>query len=174
MELGLLAIRAVVGLLFVGHGAQKLFGVFGGHGVQGTGQFFESIGVRPGRRNALAAGGAEVVGGALFALGLLTPLAAALLIAVMVMAIVTVHGSKGLWNQDGGYEFNLVLATVAFGVAAIGAGQWSLDNALNLGLHGEGWGAAAAAAGVFGGLGAYAASRLGSRTRTRDPHPSPA
>jgi putative oxidoreductase len=167
MELGLLVLRAVVGLLFAGHGAQKLFGVFGGHGLQGTGAFMESLGLRPGRRNAALAGGAEVTGGALFALGLLTPLAAALLIAVMVVAIATVHGPKGPWNEQGGYEFNLTLATVAFAVAAIGAGHWSLDNTLDLGLHGEGWGLAAAAVGIFAGLGAYWAGRFRSRTRAR-------
>jgi putative oxidoreductase len=167
----------VVGLLFVGHGSQKLFGSFGGHGIEGTGNFFESLGMRPGRRNALAAGVAEALGGALLALGLLTPLAAALLIAVMVVAIVTVHAPKGIWSTEGGYEYNLVLATAAFAVACTGAGRYSLDNALNLGLHGEGWGLAALAAGVLGGLGAVGASRLaqrGDRRRATDGRPHPA
>ncbi len=167
MEIGLVVLRAVVGLLFAGHGAQKLFGVFGGHGLHGTGAFMESLGLRPGRRNAALAGAAELTGGALFALGLLTPLAAALLISVMVVAIATVHGPKGPWNERGGYEFNLTLATVAFAVAAIGAGHWSLDNALNLGLHGVGWGLAAAAGGILAGLGAFWAGKLQTRTSAR-------
>jgi putative oxidoreductase len=178
MELGLLALRVVVGLLFVGHGSQKLFGAFGGHGIEGTGQFFEQLGMRPGRRNAFAAGVAEALGGALLVLGLLTPLAAAMLIAVMVVAIATVHASKGVWSTEGGYEYNLVLATVAFAIACIGAGHWSLDNALNLGLHGESWGLGAAAAGVFGALGALAAGRMAQRAEDRRrrggarPHPA--
>src|SRR5205823_11022761 len=89
MNLGLLVIRIVVGLYFVGHGAQKLFGVAGGHGLAGTGQFFESMGMRPGRLNAFAAGAAEFSAGVLLALGLLTPLAAALITAVMIVAIAT-------------------------------------------------------------------------------------
>src|SRR4030081_1985579 len=134
MTLGLLVLRIVVGTLFVGHGAQKLFGVFGGHGLEGTGAFFESLGLRPWRIMALAAGFAELTGGALFALGLLTPLAAALLIAVMVTAIATVHGRNGVWVTNGGFEYNLVLAAVPFAVASIRAGKWALDPVL--GLHG--------------------------------------
>ncbi len=90
MEVGLLALRVIVGGLFVGHGAQKLFGRFRGAGLDGTGEFFESVGLRPGRMMAMTAGLAELTGGTLFALGLLTPLAAALLIAVMCSAIATV------------------------------------------------------------------------------------
>ena len=86
MDLALFALRAVVGLLMMGHGAQKLFGSFGGHGLAGTGQFFEALGLRPGRRNATAAGVGEFGGGLLLVLGLLTPLGAAALIGVMVVA----------------------------------------------------------------------------------------
>jgi len=89
VELALLVLRVVVGALFVGHGAQKLFGVFGGHGLAGTAGFFESIGLRPGRLHAPAAGVAELGGGALIALGLFTPLGAMLIIAVMVAAVAT-------------------------------------------------------------------------------------
>src|SRR2546430_14036053 len=91
MELGLLVLRATVGLLFIGHGAQKLFGWFGGHGPDGTGQFFESTGLRPGRALAVWAGAAELLGGLPLALGLLPPAGAALLTAVMLTAIWTVH-----------------------------------------------------------------------------------
>src|SRR5919202_1418937 len=106
MELGLLVLRLVVGALFVGHGAQKLFGSFGGHGLDGTGGFFESLGLRPGRHMAAAAGLNELVGGTLIVLGLLAPLGALLIVATMVVAIATVHAAKGLWATDGGYEYN--------------------------------------------------------------------
>jgi putative oxidoreductase len=176
MEIGLLVIRVVVGLLFVGHGAQKLFGVFGGHGLKGTAGFMESLGMKPGRRHALAAGLGEAGGGALLALGLLTPLAAAAIIAVMVVAIATVHIHNGVWNTDQGYELNLVYIAAAFAVATVDAGQWSLDHALGLDLTGAGWGFAALAAGLLGGLGALVAGRLASRERThgRDAHPTAA
>ncbi|MBV8958491.1 MAG: DoxX family membrane protein, partial [Actinobacteria bacterium] len=93
----LLLLRVVVGLLFVGHGTQKLFGWFGGHGLEGTGQFFENLGLKPGIKHARAAGAAEAGGGALIALGLLTPAAAAALIGVMSTAIRTVHLKNGPW-----------------------------------------------------------------------------
>jgi putative oxidoreductase len=127
MNLGILIIRLVVGLTFMGHGAQKLFGWFGGHGLKGTGGFFESIGIKPGYQMALLAGLAEFIGGALFALGLLTPLAGALIAGTMLVAIIKVHASNGFWASQNGYEFNLVLLTVAIGVALIGAGNYSID-----------------------------------------------
>src|SRR4051794_10175758 len=129
MNLALLVLRLVVGLLFVGHGAQKLFGVFGGHGLKGTAGFFENIGLRPGSRHALGAGLAEFGGGALLALGLVTPLAAALITAVMLAAVLTVHAANGLWSTNNGFEYNLVLAAAAFALAGAGAGDWSLDHA---------------------------------------------
>src|SRR5688500_18533491 len=95
MELGLLILRVVVGALFVGHGAPKLFGLFGGHGLSGTAGFFEQIGLRPSKLHAVGAGAAELTGGLLLALGLLTPLAAVLLTAVMTAAILTVHLRNG-------------------------------------------------------------------------------
>jgi putative oxidoreductase len=162
MDLALFALRVVVGLLLAGHGAQKLFGSFGGHGRAGTGQFFESLGLRPGVRHATLAGAAEFGGGLLLALGLLTPLGSAAIIGVMAVAILTVHGPKGPWVTEGGYEYNLVLITVAFALAAAGPGGWSLDHGLGLNTGGEGWGVAALAAGVLGGLGALLSSR-GSR-----------
>src|SRR4051794_3109183 len=113
MDLALLVLRLVVGALFVGHGAQKLFGVFGGHGLAGTAGFFEQLGLKPGAVHARAAGLAELLGGVLLMLGLLTPLAAAAIIAVMVTAVVTVHAPKGVWATEGGYEHNLVGAAVA-------------------------------------------------------------
>lgn len=127
LDLGLLLIRLVIGLLFVGHGTQKLFGWFGGHGLKGTGGWFDSIGMKPGYAVALAAGLAEFVGGALFALGFLTPLAGVMIAGTMVMAILKVHGPNGLWATENGYEYNLVLLAAAIGVALAGPGQYAID-----------------------------------------------
>ncbi|MDX6661918.1 MAG: putative oxidoreductase [Solirubrobacterales bacterium] len=181
MSLALFVLRAVIGLLFMGHGAQKLFGRFGGHGIEGTAGFFESIGMRPGRPNAIAAGAAELIGGALLVLGLLTPFAAAALIAVMTTAIITVHFSNGLWVTDQGMEYNLVLIAAAVALAGAGPGSWSLDSLMGLGLSGTGWALAALGAGMLGGAGAVLAGRLyvqreqrGPRTHGHGPHATPA
>jgi putative oxidoreductase len=127
MEWGLLVIRVIVGLLFAGHAMQKLAGWFGGYGLSGTGGYFESIGLKPGRTMALLAGLAELAGGLLFALGLLTPVAAVLIVGTMLMAIVKVHGKNGLWVTQNGYEYNLVLLVIAVGIALTGPGAYSLD-----------------------------------------------
>jgi putative oxidoreductase len=170
MELGLLVLRVVVGALFVGHGAQKLFGLFGGHGVSGTAGFFDQIGLRPGRVHAVASGTAEVTGGLLLALGLVTPLAAVLLTAVMTAAILTVHLRNGLWATANGYEYNLVMIAAAFAVAAVGAGDWSLDNVLDLDVAGAGWALGALGIGLVGGIGAALSSRF---QRTEHPTAQP-
>jgi putative oxidoreductase len=174
MDFALTVLRVVVGALFIGHGSQKLFGILGGGGLDGTAQMFESMGLRPGRRQALMAGGAEFCGGALLALGLLTPLAAAMLISVMTAAVITVHAKNGLWNSERGFEYNLVLATVAFAVACIGAGSWSIDSALGLDVGGIGWGLAALGVGLLGGIGAVIAGRLHGRGEAHDPRAHPA
>ncbi len=167
MHLGLLVLRLVVGLLFVGHGAQKLFGIWGGHGLKGTAGFFESIGLRPGRFHAAAAAVFEFGGGLLLALGLLTPVASLVLLATMTAAVVTVHWAKGLWSTGGGYEYNLVLAAVAFTLAAVGPGNWSLDHALKLSDHGVLWAIGALVLGVIGGFGAVLSGRvLGRQQRS--------
>jgi putative oxidoreductase len=127
INIGLLIIRLVIGLLFVGHGAQKLFGWFGGYGLKGTGGWFESIGMKPGVTMALFAGLAELIGGLLFAVGLLTPLAGIMIAGTMLMAIVKVHAPNGLWSTANGYEYNLTLIAVAIGIALIGPGQYALD-----------------------------------------------
>ncbi len=127
MDLGLLIIRLVIGILFIGHGAQKLFGWFGGYGLKGTGGWFESIGMKPGVTMALFAGLTELVGGILLAAGLLTPLAALMIAGTMVMAIVKVHGPNGLWSTSNGYEYNLTLVAVTIGLALIGPGRYAID-----------------------------------------------
>lgn len=126
-SLVLLLLRLVIGLSFAGHGAQKLFGSFGGHGIEGTAGFFDSIGIKPGKTMAIAAGVSEVVGGLLFALGLLTPFAAVLIIATMLVAIIKVHGANGFWSTQNGYEYNAVLIIAALAVAVIGPGAFSID-----------------------------------------------
>ncbi|MBU8879996.1 DoxX family protein [Bacillus sp. FJAT-29790] len=127
VDAGLLFIRLVIGLAFVGHGAQKLFGWFGGYGLKGTGGWFESIGMKPGVTMALLAGLAEFVGGAMFTLGLFTPLAGIIIAGTMVIAIVKVHGPNGFWSTQNGYEYNLVILVVAIGMAMIGPGRYAFD-----------------------------------------------
>lgn len=151
MALGLLILRLVVGLTMTAHGAQKLFGWFGGYGLQGTGGFLEKLGFFPGRRNALFAGLAEFMGGLLFALGLATPLGAMLIISVMFVAVATVHVKNGYFNSSQGFEYNLTLAAVAVSVAIIGAGPFSLDAALGIHDAGPVWGLAALVAAIVGG-----------------------
>jgi putative oxidoreductase len=150
VNLGLLVLRVIVGLLFAGHGAQKLFGSFGGHGISGTGGWFESAGMKPGAALAVGAGAAELGGGTLLALGLITPLAAALITAVMVTAIITVHFPNGVWNSANGYEYNLVLIAAMAALADHGPGRPSVDAARFPRLKGPAWALASVAAGVAG------------------------
>jgi putative oxidoreductase len=152
MDIGLLLLRLTVGLTLAAHGAQKLFGRFGGPGLDGTGQFFEMIGFLPGRPHALMAGLAETGGGLFLALGLLTPLASALLVSVMFVAAVTVHIKKGFFAQNGGYEYTLVLGIAALSVAFTGPGSLSLDALLGHYLSSTLWGAAALLVAVLGAV----------------------
>ena len=151
MGLGKLALRGVVGPLFVGHGTQKLFGWFGGHGLEGTAGFFEQgIGLRPGKRHASAAALSEAVGGTLVTLGALTPLAASMIIGTMVTAIRKVHAPKGPWATDGGYEYNAVIIAAMFALAESGPGSPSVDSAAFPKFKGMGWALLALAAGAAG------------------------
>jgi putative oxidoreductase len=157
MSLGLLVLRVVIGLLFVGHGTQKLFGWFGGHGLEGTGGFMASLGYRPGKQHALLAGLAEAGGGALFALGALTPLAVAAIVGVMVNAIGSAHWDNGLWVTNGGYEYPLVLCAAAAAVAFVGPGSYSVDRLLQRldgtwHVWGLGWGLVGVAVGLCSGM----------------------
>jgi putative oxidoreductase len=151
MELGLVLLRLTVGLTLAVHGAQKLFGWFGGHGIAGTGQFLEMLGFRRGRRHAVMAGLAEFGGGVLLALGLLTPLGAALAASVMLVAAVTSHVKNGFFATNGGYEYNLVLGMAALTLAFTGPGALSADALVGFGADGlaSGFGAA-----LMAGLGA--------------------
>jgi putative oxidoreductase len=150
MNAGILLIRLVLGLTMAAHGAQKLFGWFGGYGPQGTGGFFGSLGFRIPVVMAVLAGLGEVGGGLGLAFGFLTPLAALAIATVMATAISTVHLPKGFWNGDGGYEFNLLIFATATGLAAVGAGRFSLDRAIGWddNISGFWWGAGVAVAAV--------------------------
>src|SRR3954447_15232835 len=139
MDIGRTVLRGVVGPLFVGHGTQKLFGWFGGHGREGTAQFFEgSLGLRPGRRHATAAGAAEAVGGALLTAGFLTPVAATLISSTMVTAIRKVHAPNGPWVTESGYEYNLTLIAAMAMLTETGPGAPSIDAARWPNLKGKG------------------------------------
>jgi len=151
--------RMTIGALFIGHGTQKLLGWFGGGGPEGTGEHFEQAGLRPGRRNAVAAGAAEAGGGLLFALGAATPLAATALSGVMITAIKTVHWPKGVWSSAGGYEYNLVLLAAVFGLTENGPGGLSVDGLLGRKRWGTLWALAALAAGAAGSAAVLAAAK---------------
>lgn len=126
-----LPLRLGAGVIFAAHGAQKLFGWFGGHGLEGTGGWMASIGLEPGVLMAALAGSAEFFGGLALILGLLVRPAAAVLALTMLVAIVTVHLPNGLFMADNGYEFGLALLVVSVALAVRGAGSASLDRALN-------------------------------------------
>lgn len=129
-DLGLLAVRAPAGLLLAAHGAQKVFGWFGGGGRDGTGAFFEALGYPRAKDMATVAGLSEIGAGLGLAAGMGTPLAAAGVVGVMTNASVAAHGKAGLWSTNGGYEYPLVLATLASGIAIHGPGAISVDAAL--------------------------------------------
>ncbi len=149
MRLERVLLRTTIGALFMGHGLQKLAGWFGGPGIGGLAGGFEKMGLRPGKAHAVAAGLAETGGGALLISGAANPLAGAMITGTMTTAIEKVHLHKGVWNQNGGFEYNLVLIAAVFAITAE--------------EDGVGWALAQLAAGVAGGL---AASRL--------PMPAPA
>jgi putative oxidoreductase len=157
VNLGRLLLRVTVGSIFIEHGTQKLFGWFGGHGPDGTGEFFESIGLRPGRRNAVAAGMTEAGGGLLFVLGAATPAAAAALASVMVTALRTAVWRDGIKVGTGGYELLLLAGSLA--LADLGPGDWSVDALLGTERRGPAWAAGALAAAATGASLAIALGR---------------
>ena len=121
-------LRLVAGIIFIAHGAQKLFAWFGGYGLEGTGQWMASIGLTPGYLMALLAGSAEFFGGIFLLIGLLTRASAAVLATTMLVAIFAVHFENGLFMSNNGYEFALSLLAVTLSLAISGAGKLSLDN----------------------------------------------
>src|SRR5262245_16327821 len=127
MDAGLLIGRVVLGALMAGHGAQKLFGWFGGYGIAGTGAYMEALGFRPGRFFAATAASAEVASGVLMALGLFGPVGPALMLSVMIVAAVTVHWQHGVFAMTNGVELPLLYAAGAAALGLTGPGAYSLD-----------------------------------------------
>lgn len=132
MDVAFLIVRLIVGLGLMAHGLQKLLGWFGGHGLSGTGGFFETLGFRPGKLFAAMAGLGETFGGLLTALGLAGAAGPALIVLVMLVAVGSVHYNKGFFVSNGGWELNAVYVAAAVAIAFGGNGSYSLDNALNL------------------------------------------
>lgn len=162
MEIELLLLRLVFGLGLAAHGAQKLFSWFDGQGLRGTGRFLEGLGFYPGKTFAVLNGVGEVVGGLLFAFGFVTPLGAAMMIQVMIVAMLTVHAENGFFNQKNGVELPLLYAVVAAAVALSGPGRYSLDTAIGLtDLWTSQIGMVAIAMAILGGLGTLMGRRAG-------------
>jgi putative oxidoreductase len=163
MNTVLLILRVVIGLLFVRHASQKLFGWFGGGGIKGAGAIFESIGLRPGRAQATLAGVGELTAALLLAAGLFVPVAAMLVTATMSAAFISVISRKP-WDND--WDLSALYVATAFAIAGLGAGKISLDHAFGIGWAGIGWAAVAVAIGALGGAGAVFVGR-------RFPEPAP-
>lgn len=170
MAYGILLLRVVLGLLMAAHGAQKLFGWFGGSGLRATAAGFGMARMRAPLLMALMAGLAEFAGGLLLALGLFTQLAVLAFVIVMVVAIATVHWKNGLFNSKRGYEYNLLIVAAAAAIAATGPGRYSLDAVLGLERYsGFGW-----ALGVLAVGGVIGAAVLILGRRPAEPEAAPA
>lgn len=165
MDIALLLIRIVVGGTVAAHGAQKLFGWFGGYGIEGTAGYLESLGFRTGRPYAWLSGVTEFAGGLALAAGLLTPLGAAAVAGVMLTAVAAAHWGKGFFLATGGCEFPLALGVVALACAFSGGGRWSLDNALGWTLDGGGWGITAVILAVVASAAVMAAGGIAAHRR---------
>ena len=168
LSVGLLISRVVIGLVMAAHGAQKLFGWFGGYGLTKTGEFFGHLGFRPGRAFAAAASLTEITSGLLVALGFLGPIGPALMVSVMIVAMITVHWEHGLFASVNGIEVPLLYATAAVALVFMGYGRYSLDAWLGIA---DRWSPTATwlvlGAGVLGGL-------ANAALRRRPPTMSPA
>jgi putative oxidoreductase len=159
MAIGLLILRVALGAIMAAHGVQKLFGWFGGPGVERTTGMATALGFRPARFHAWLVGLAESIGGVLVALGLLTPLGAAAIAGVMLVAIPTVHWSKGFFTGNGGYEFNLLIAAAAVALGFTGPGIVSVDHLIGWTIWGTWWGVGTAALGLAAAGSVLAARR---------------
>lgn len=151
MATGLLLLRVILGVTLAVHGAQKLFGWFGGLGLEGTGRALASFGFQPGRRHALMAGLVELTGGALLAFGLATSLASTIFVSVMLVAAVGVHARNGFFITEGGYEYNLVIGAAGLMFAFTGPGRFSVDAALGWTFSGLSSGVLVLVLGLVGG-----------------------
>jgi putative oxidoreductase len=160
MGIGLLIARLVIGLLMAAHGAQKMFGWFGGHGLGATGEFFVQLGFRQGRTFAAMAAGTEIVSGLLIALGLLGPIGPALMLSVMIVAAITVHWQHGLFAMSNGIELPLLYGVAGIGLATTGFGRYSMDAVLGIAsLFPAGFTWIALGLAVIGGVGNLAIRR---------------
>jgi putative oxidoreductase len=148
-DAALLVLRVAVGVTVMAHGVNH---IFGGGKIAGTGRWFASMGLRPGIVHAWMASITEVVGGALLALGFLTPLGAAAVTGVMVVAGLTTHRTNGffIFKPGQGWEYVMILAVAALCLAALGPGDWSVDGALDWTTGGWRGLAVAAVAGIGG------------------------
>jgi putative oxidoreductase len=171
MHMGRFTARVVIGALFVGHGTQKLFGWFGGPGLEGTEQMMGALQMRPTRANALAAGVTETAGGALLVLGAATPLAASSLIGTMLTAIRKVHKPQGVWAAEGGWEYNAVLIASLIALIDAGPGELSVDAALGHEEWGPGWALGGLALGAAASSAAIVMGRRGSSAQDADLSP---
>lgn len=167
-DLGLLALRVTTGGLMAGHGAQKLFGSFGGNGLKGTAGWLESINLKPGKVWALMAGGSEFGSGVLMALGLLQPIASVSMFGPMITAWAKIHPGKPIWATSGGAELPLINMAVATALGLAGPGRFSLDNALDIEVPAPL--VALTAVGVAGGI---AASYLLAKSNTSESSQEP-
>lgn len=136
-DVGILLVRVLFGMAIAAHGSQKLFGAFGGYGLDGTGRYFETLGFRPGVMFAAMAGLSELVGGLLLALGLFTPVGAVAVLATMCVAMFSVHVKNGFFAANNGIEMPFLFAAAALGVAFTGGGAYALDALLGLRLFAE-------------------------------------
>ena len=163
MDAGLAIARIVLGALMAAHGAQKLLGWFGGHGLNATGEFMVQLGFRQGRTFATLASVTEVASGLLVALGFLGPIGPALMLSVMIVAAVSVHWHNGVFAMTNGIEVPLLYGTGALALALTGLGAYSLDTVLGIShLWTPAVTALALAAGIVGGIGSLLVRRVPS------------
>jgi putative oxidoreductase len=172
MKIGRLTARVVIGALFVGHGTQKLFGWFGGPGLEGTEQMMGALDMRPTRHNAIAAGLSETAGGGLLIAGAATPAAAASLIGTMFTAIRKVHQPQGVWVAQGGWEYNAVLIAALMALVDGGPGDVSVDHVVfGRDEWGPGWALTGLAVGAAASATAITLGRRGASSGATTPSP---
>lgn len=164
-DLGLLIIRLTVGLLLFCHGTQKLLGWFSGDGLAATADMMRAMAYSPATPMAVIAGLSEAIGGALLATGMLTPIGAAIVIGVMINAM-NAHASAGLWVQNGGYEYPLVIAIIATAVTMAGPGAFSVDAQLGFDASGPAWALVAVGTGLVASSLVFTSRRLARRSTT--------